>query len=228
MEKIKLLFVEDDVAFSFIVKESLELTGTYLVKTAINGREGLETFYSFHPDIIVADIEMPVMNGMRMVYEIRKKHTEIPIMFATGHTKAKDVLDGYNLNVDNFIKKPYLPEELNAHIQAVLKRFGYITGKIENIRFGDFVFNIDQQFLQYNNTKLNLTIRGTKVLYKLCKNQGTVVNRKELLNELWGDCSFFSSRSLDVYVNKLRKYLSLDPKISIVNIRGKGLVLNIA
>ena len=229
MEKIKLLFVEDDTSFAFIVKGSLELTGIYQVQTAFNGKEGLNAYYSFNPDVIVSDIEMPEIDGMEMVSQIRKVNEAVPILFATGYTNAQYVLDGYKLNVDNFIKKPFLPEELNAHIQAVLKRFRISSNldNTDNIYLGNYVFNTDKQYLQYNNTKHKLTARETKVLYKLYENRGNVVKRGELLEELWGMNDFFTSRSLDVYINSLRKYLSLDSKISIETIRGKGLVLNI-
>lgn len=230
MKKIKLLLVEDDTSFAFVVKGSLELTGIYEVQTAINGKEGLDAYYSYNPDVIVADIEMPVLNGMEMVSQIRRIDENIPILFATGYTNAKYVLDGYKLNVDNFIKKPFLPEELNAHIQAILKRSRIWSNLSDacNFYLGDYIFNADKQYLQYKNTKHKLTPRETKVLFKLYENRGSVVERGELLEELWGMNDFFSSRSLDVYINSLRKYLSLDPKIGIETIRGKGLILNMA
>ena len=230
MEKIKLLFVEDDTSFAFVVKGSLELTGNYEIETAINGQEGIAAYHSFNPNVIVADIDMPVMNGMEMISQIRKIDEIIPILFATGYTNAKHVLDGYKLNVDNFIKKPFLPEELDAHIQAVLKRsrMSLNNSSAENIYIGDYVFNTDRQYLQHKDKKHKLSVRGTKILYKLYENRGNVVLRSELLQELWGTSDFFTSRSLDVYINTLRKYLSLDPKISIETIRGKGLVLHIS
>lgn len=230
MEKIKLLFVEDDISFAFIVKGCLELTGIYQVQTASNGKEGLDAYYSFSPDVIVADIEMPVLDGMEMISLIRKTNESIPILFASGYTNAQYVLDGYKLNVDNFIKKPFLPEELGAHIQAVLKRTRMFSSvnTPKNLYLGDTVFNTDKQYLQYKDTKHKLSIRETEILGKLYENQGNVVKRDELLKELWGTSDFFTSRSLDVYINSLRKYLSLDPKVTIETIRGKGLVLNIA
>jgi DNA-binding response OmpR family regulator len=229
MGKIKLLFVEDDVSFVYVIKGCLELTGMYDVLTALNGKEGLEAYYSLNPDVIVADIEMPVMDGMEMVSQIRKTNEGIPILFATGYTNARYVLDGYKLNADNFIKKPFLPEELDAHIQAVLKRTRMLLNMNDTtiIYIGDWVFNTEKQYLQYKNTKQKLTARETKVLYKLFENRGNVVRRNELLEELWGMNDFFTSRSLDVYINSLRKHLSRDPKVSIETIRGKGLVLNI-
>jgi len=228
MERIKLLFVEDDTSFAFIVKGSLELTGIYRVQTAFNGKEGLDAYYSFNPDVIVADIEMPVLDGMEMVSQIRKADEVIPILFATGHTNAQYVLAGYKLNVDNFIKKPFLPEELNAHIQAVLKRSRILLNTDNaDIYLGNYVFNREKQYLQYNDTKYKLTARETDILYNLYENKGNVVKRNELLKKLWGLSDFFTSRCLDVYINSLRKYLSLDPKVNIETIRGKGLVLNI-
>jgi len=230
MENIKLLYVEDDTSFAFVVKGSLELTGIYRIQVAGNGKEGLAAYHSFNPDIVVADIEMPVMTGMEMVSEIRKTDKTIPIMFATGYTNAQYVLDGYKLGVDNFIKKPYLPEELNAHIQAVLKRSHILFNEnnINAIHLGNYIFNMNNRSLQCKNTKYKLTARGTKILYKLYENKGCVVNRSDLLEDLWGMSDFFTSRSLDVYVTVLRKYLSLDPTIKIETIRSKGLVLSIA
>jgi len=229
MEKIKLLFAEDDASFAFIVKESLELTGIYQVQTAVNGKEGLDAYLSFNPDVIVADIEMPVVNGMEMVSQIRKLNEAIPILFATGYTNTQYVLDGYKLNVDNFIKKPYLPEELNAHIQAVLKRSRIaVTGCVEStVYLGNLTFNTDKLYLQCNNIKYKLPPREADILYRLFENKGNVVQRKELLEMLWGTNDFFTSRNLDVSIYSLRKHLSLDPNVSIETIRGKGLVLNI-
>jgi len=231
MEKIKLLFVEDDASFAFIVKGSLELTGIYEVQTSFNGKEGLDDYHSFNPDVVVADIEMPVLDGMEMVAQIREINGIIPILFASGYTNAQYVLDGYKLNVDNFIKKPFLPEELDVHIQAVLKRsrpLSNVNNNNDNIYIGNYIFNMDKQYLQYKDIKQKLTALEAEVLYKLYENKGNVVKRSKLLEELWGISDFFTSRRLDVYVNSLRKYLSLAPEINIETIRGKGLVLNIA
>jgi DNA-binding response OmpR family regulator len=229
MGKIKLLFVEDDTSFAFIVKGSLELTDVYQVQTAFNGKEGLEAYYSFDPDVIVADIDMPVLDGMDMISQIRKTNELIPVLFITGHTGAQYVINGYKLKVDNFIKKPFLPEELDVHIQAVLKR----TRMFQNLNnfgevyLGNTVFNMDKQYLTYQNIKRKLTARETKILHKLYERKGNVVNREELLKEFWGLSDFFTSRCLDVFINLLRKHLSPDPNINIETIRGKGLVLNI-
>jgi DNA-binding response OmpR family regulator len=230
MTKIKLLFVEDDASFAFVVKGSLELNGNYEVQTASNGKEGLELYEKFNPDVIVADIEMPILNGMEMIRRIRKKDVFIPILFATGRTSAQDVLDGYKLNVDNFIKKPFLPEELNVHIQAILKRLQTaIVIHSDNViaPLGEYFFDVDNQILQRKNESHKLTGRETKILWKLYEQKGFLVKREAILEELWGINDFFTSRSLDVFIATLRKCLSSDPKVRIETIRGKGLSLKI-
>jgi DNA-binding response OmpR family regulator len=228
MDKVKLLFVEDDASFAFVIKGSLELSGLYQVYTASDGKEGLDAYDTFQPDVIVSDIEMPVLNGMEMIRKIRQKDQYTPILFATGRTNAQDVLDGYKLNVDNFIKKPFLPEELSAHIQAILKRTRNalaIFNQKELITMGEYVFNVDRQLLQWKNEIFKLTNRETQVLWKLYEQKGELVKRENLLEELWGINDFFTSRSLDVFIASLRKYLSNDPKIFIETVRGKGLKL---
>ncbi|MDR1631580.1 MAG: response regulator transcription factor [Dysgonamonadaceae bacterium] len=230
MDKIKLLFVEDDAAFSYIVKTSLELTEKYEVQTAFDGKEGLEMYFAFDPDVVVADIEMPVLDGMDMVKKIRDESELIPILLATGQTNVQNVLKGYNLNVDNFIKKPYIPEELDAHIQAILRRINHSSTNDEQenvIRFGKYIFNVYKQTLQYKEIKHKLSVRETQILERLYKQRGKLVLRKQLLEELWEANNYFTSRSLDVFVNKLRKLLSDDPAIKIETVWGKGLLLSI-
>jgi DNA-binding response OmpR family regulator len=230
MAEFKLLFVEDDANFSYIIKNSLELTGNYEIQTAANGQEGLETYYIFNPDVIVADIEMPVLDGMAMVDKIRSIDRLIPILLASGQSKAQNVLKGYDLKVDNFIKKPYIPEELDAHIQAVMRRTNAILYTLENkriIHIGEYIFNADKQILHYKNDTCKLSGRETLILTKLCENKGKLILREEILEEIWNVNDFFTSRSLDVFINTLRKRLARDPRVKIETIRGKGFILNI-
>ena len=230
MDRIKLLFVEDDAAFSYIVKNSLELTGKYEVQTASNGKEGREMYDAFEPDVIVADIGMPVLDGMEMVREIRERDKSVPVLLATGRTDGRDTVKGYELNVDNFIKKPYIPEELDAHIQAILRRTGnsltvYRKGKA--VRLGEYLFNADKRILQYKGDKHRLTDRETRILEILYSRKGELVLRKYLLEKLWNMDDIYTSRSLSVFVSRLRRCLSFDPAIEIETVRGEGLVLSI-
>lgn len=225
MKKIKLLFVEDDTSFAFVVKGSLELTGEYEIYAASNGKEGLELFNTTSPDIIVSDIEMGEMDGMEMVKLIRDANSDIPILFATGRTSPQDVLKGYELNVDNFIKKPYLPDELNAHIKAILKRVQKQSSQsISEIRIGEYSFDINTHLLTKENSR-KLTQREAAILLLLHERKGEVVKRDEILEKFWGRNDFFTSRSLDVFINSLRKYLSEDHTIEIQTVRGEGLKL---
>jgi DNA-binding response OmpR family regulator len=231
MSKTKLLFVEDDAMFLYIVKSSLELSGKYEIQTASNGKEGLEMYRSFNPDVIVADIEMPILDGMEMIRKIRDRNESIPILLATGQTNVQNLLRGYELHADNFIKKPYIPEELDAHIQAILRRVNKssaIHEKKEIVCMGEYIFNTDKQILQYKSTIRKLTDTESRILEKLYEQKGNLIVRKNLLEELWGKSDFFTSRSLDVFINKLRKYLLNDPKIKIETVRKRGFMLIIS
>jgi len=230
MSKTKLLFVEDDTTFSYIIKNSLELSEEYEIQTASNGKEGLEMYRTFSPDVIVADIEMPVLDGLEMVKKIREKNESIPILLATGQTNVQNVLKGYKLNIDNFIKKPYIPEELDAHIQAILRRIKnslLIHAKKDLILIGEYIFNADKQILQYKNIIHKLTTRESQILEKLYEQKGKLITRDSILEGLWGANDFFTSRSLDVFINRLRKRLSRDLNIKIETVRGKGFLLSV-
>ncbi len=220
---IRLLLVEDDPSFAFIVKGSLELTGKYEVSHAVNGKKGIDIYHEWAPDIIVSDIEMPEMSGSEMVKEIRRMDQRIPIFFATGRTSAKDLLDGFNVGVDNYIRKPYLPEELNAHILAVLKR-REIGSPVDQriIPLGEYWFNVTDRILQWQREKISLTLKETNILLALYQRKGQIVNRDDILAENWGDPAYRNPRSLDVFISRLRKYLENDPNIEIRNIRGSG------
>lgn len=223
---IKLLLVEDDVNLSYMIKGGLEdMIGGYEVAHALNGEDGVKAWKQFQPDIIVSDVEMPVMDGFSMVKLIREKDNDIPIVFATAKKSPKDVTIGYSLGVDNYIKKPFLPEELDAHIQAVLrlqnKRRTHETIYI----LGKFRFDPKHLNLSDASSKRDLTTRETQILQMLCENKGEIVPRGEILNRLWKTNDFYSSRSLDVFVKKLRNYLAADSSIEIQTVKGIGLRL---
>lgn len=231
MNKIKLLLVEDDESLAFIIKGSLELTGHYDVYTAVNGKEGVEAYGTFKPDVIVSDIEMPEMCGQELVSLIRQKDRQIPILLATARTSSQDVIQGYNLGADNYIKKPYLVEELDAQIQAILRR----TLPIEQVTpdnsdiypIGLYKLHLKHRYLQLNDKHTKLTEREVLILWMLYDQKGEIVKRDDILMQFWGGSNFYVSRSLDVFIRNLRKYLSDDPSIQIETIRGKGFKLSI-
>lgn len=228
---IKLLLVEDDTNLSYIVHSGLqEIIGGYEVITAFNGKEGLEAWREHHPDIIISDIDMPVMDGFEMVRLIRETDGDTPILFASALTSPKDVRKGYDIGVNNYVKKPFIPDELDAHLHAILKMKEGTKSRDESgiCRFGKYVLDAKQAFLLNNESgnKTTLTVREALLLQLLAQNKGEVVNRETILNRFWNtDDDYFASRSLDVFITKLRKLFANDPQIDIVTKRGIGLSL---
>ena len=172
---IKLLLVEDDSTFSYIVKNELqEIIGGYEVITATNGAEGLKAWKEYHPDIIISDIDMPVMNGYQMVERIREMDGDIPILFTSALTSPKDVKEGYKLGVNNYVKKPFVPDELDAHIHAILKMKAGVKLRNENEHYALGRFTLDAKHATLHNNEngenKTLTVREAQILQLLCEN----------------------------------------------------------
>ena len=210
------------------------MIGGYEVVSVANGKDGLDMLINENFDVIVSDVEMPVMDGVTMVQHIRKNHPSLAIIFITGLTTARDVINGYQAGADFYIKKPFLPEELDAHIQAVL-RMRHNTqaespaGNDEDTIFtiGKYSFDPTQNLLIFENEQHNLTAKESKILEMLCREKGKVVSRENILNEIWGNSDFYSSRSLDVFITKLRKYLSKDTDVSLNVLKGVGICIKV-
>ncbi len=231
----KVLLVEDDKNLSFILKSSLEqMIGGYDVVSVANGKDGLDILTKENFDVIVSDVEMPIMDGVTMVQHIRKNHPSLAIIFITGLTTARDVINGYQAGADFYIKKPFLPEELDAHIQAVLrmKHNTQVESPTDNdedtiFTIGKYSFDPTQNLLIFENEQHNLTAKESKILEMLCREKGKIVSRENILNGIWGNSDFYSSRSLDVFITKLRKYLSKDTDISLNVLKGVGICLKV-
>ncbi|HJA87220.1 MAG TPA: response regulator transcription factor [Candidatus Parabacteroides intestinavium] len=226
----RVLLVEDDKNLCFILKSSLEqMIGGYEVEAASNGKEGLEKLAAGKFDVIVSDVEMPVMDGMTMVRHIREHHPGVAIIFITGLTTARDVINGYQSGADFYIKKPFLPEELDAHIQAVLKVKQSVlmpeTEEKDAYPIGNYTFIPSQHLLLYGEERQSLTSKEAKVLEMLCREMGQIVSREEILTAIWQTADFYSSRSLDVFITKLRKYLAKDPAVFVKVQKGVGIGL---
>jgi len=225
----KLLLIEDDKDWAYILKDSLEeIIGGYKVSVAANGKEGLSLLNTTCPDIIVSDIKMPVMNGIDMVKTIRQTDREILIVFATGKTSAKDVEAGYEAGVNNYIKKPFLPEELDAHIKALMNLRNETKVRIKNSlhTIGKYRFDPKNHFLLYDSEKQMLSVREAQILELLIENKGEIVKRNDILLKFWYFSDTYTSRCLDVFVTRIRGYLSKDRSIRITNIKSVGLVLD--
>lgn len=228
---IKLLVVEDDRNFGFIIQSALEeIIGGYEVTVAENGKLGLEQWKENTFDAIVSDIEMPVMDGYEMVRRIREIDGDTPILFTSGLVSPKDVVKGYELGVNNYIKKPFLPDELDAHIQALLKMKQGGKSKDESYcyRIGkDYSLDAAHATLKHSSGSCKiLTQREAGLLQMLCENKGNVVRREAILDKFWNtEDDFFASRSLDVFVTRIRKFFSEDPSVAIKTVKGVGLML---
>jgi DNA-binding response OmpR family regulator len=231
---IKLLLVEDDDACAYAVQGGLELLNVYEVRCAANGREALALYDSFHPDVVVSDVQMPEMNGFELARTIRENDKKVIILLATGLTSPKDLREGYHVGIDEYVKKPFIAEELHYRIQAIIKRSqnNRVTESKpdDNIRYitiGRYIFDPENETLSLNNrVTQKLTSREAQLLLLLLKNKNHLVHRRDILQQFWpAEDPVFSSRSLDVFISKLRKYLSEDQSVKIVNERGKGLRL---
>ena len=229
MEEIKLLLVEDNHNFRKVTKDNLEMMGKYEVFEAANGLEGYNAYKSFAPDVIVTDVDMPVMSGLEMIEKIKNEDPDIPILITSGLSGPRDIARGYNLKIDNYIDKPFSTIELNYKIEAILRRVvrpeRNSTEENKIYTIGSFMFDPQSHFLIREDKKTNLTPLGSQILQLLCENKGKIVKRKDILIKFWEDDDSFKSRSLDVIISKLRKCLSEDKSIEIENVRKEGLKL---
>lgn len=220
-EKIKVLFAEDEPALAQIVKESLE-TRNFTVVPARDGNEALLKYREYAPHILVLDVMMPKKDGFTLAKEIRQVDKDIPILFLTAKSQPADVVEGFGIGGNDYLKKPFSMEELIVRIQNLLDR-KKLPKRTEIIEIGEYVFNFPKQALVYQDGEEELlTHRETHLLYHLCKNRNEVMDRSFILKKLWGDDDFFNARSMDVFISKLRKKLKKDKNIQIVNVRGYG------
>ncbi|MBW8686056.1 response regulator transcription factor [Chitinophaga rhizophila] len=222
----KVLLIEDEWQLGQIVKDSLEMRGFEMLYAA-DGKEGLRLYQEHKPDVVVLDIMMPNMDGFTVTTEIRKQDKTTPIIFLTAKSQTTDVVKGFELGGNDYLKKPFSMDELIVRIKALLQRFkeasgGGTMGSQDEIHIGQYVFNYTKQTLTRNNTTEFLSHREAEILRRLSENLNQVMERKTVLLDLWGDDSFFNARSMDVFITKLRRYLKDDPRVQIVNIRGVG------
>lgn len=222
MSGINILYAEDELFLGKIVKESLESRG-YHVAMEADGGKVTDLFKKTAPDICVLDIMLPNKDGFTIADEIRELDKEVPIIFLTAKTQTEDVVKGFNLGGNDYIRKPFSMEELIARIQNLLRL--KITGTTDNtdvFLIGKYSFQNNRQTLSVNKDEKKLSFRESQLLKLLCENRDKIIDRKDILNLLWGSDSFFNSRNLDVYITKLRSYLKEDPSIEIITIKGIG------
>lgn len=221
----KLLLIEDDTSLGYILKEYLQMHD-FQVDWAKDGVEGLEIFNDGSFDLCILDVMMPKKDGYQLAEEIKNGSPHTPIIFLTAKSLKIDKLKGFKLGADDYIVKPIDEEELIARIQAVLRRTGNLKAPRKEVYLiGGYAFNARNQELTFAEAHIHLTQKESKILELLAENMDDLVERDVILNALWGDNSYFNRRSMDVFISKLRKYLSQDPAIYITNVHGKGYIL---
>ena len=223
MNPVKVLYVEDELFLGKIVRESLESRGFEVIMEG-DGARVTELFKKTKPDICVLDVMLPNKDGFTIADEIRQLDEEVPIIFLTAKTQTEDVVKGFTLGGNDYIRKPFSMEELIVRIQNLLRNKAEAPQKINGgiATMGKFSFQINRQLLTIGKEERKLSFRESELLKLLYENRDKIIDRRDILNLLWGNDSFFNSRNLDVYITKLRSYLKEDPSLEIITIKGVG------
>jgi DNA-binding response OmpR family regulator len=222
MSKPKILYVEDEIFLAKIVTETLQSRGFEVVLES-DGAKVMNKYEITKPDVCILDVMLPNKDGFSIADEIRERDAGVPIIFLTAKSEVGDVVNGFRLGGSDYIRKPFSMEELIVRIENVLKKTTF-TGEVlaEEVIMGNFTFNTKRQVLSINGEDKKLSYRESELLKLLYENRDKIVERKEILNLLWGSDSFFNSRNLDVYITKIRNYLRNDPSLEVLTIKGIG------
>ena len=216
-----ILLVEDEPALGMIVQDSLAVRG-FRVRYAADGQQGLELFREECPDIVVADVMMPRLDGFSLAEIIRRENPLVPIIFLTARSQPADVVRGFELGANDYLKKPFSMDELIVRIRARLGQPAAAPAPSGVLPLGQYQFDHPKQRLHRQGQEQPLTHREAELLKRLHDQRNQVLERTTVLRELWGDDNFFNGRSLDVFITRLRRYLKDDPQVQIVNVRGIG------
>lgn len=213
--------VEDDASLAFVIKDNLCLH-KYEVVHCDNGQDALEAFAKESFDLCLLDVMLPKMDGFTLAENIRADNNKVPILFLTAKAMQEDRLEGFKRGGDDYITKPFSMEELVFRIEVFLRRTGKQDIVQQEYQIGEYTFNYDDLSLSHHAEKKHLTQKEAQILKFLCNNKNRVVKREEILIEVWGEDDYFLGRSLDVFISKLRKYLSKDERVNIFNRHGVG------
>ncbi len=226
----KILLVEDDTNLAYVIKDNLEING-YEVCHCEDGEIAWQTFLQQSFDVCVLDIMLPKKDGISLAEGIRQQNEIIPIIFLTAKGMKEDKIAGFKVGADDYMTKPFSIEELVLRIEVCLR---HTKGKQpstsqqeKGYAIGQYLFDYANLTLIFADEKLLLTQKEAEVLQLFCLNKGKVLKREDILQPIWGNDSYFSGRSLDVFISKIRKYLQKDPKIEIVNLHGVGFKLEV-
>lgn len=227
--KGRILLVEDDKNLGIVISDFLEMSD-YQVVHMENGQDGLHEFLKGSYDLVLLDIMLPLIDGFTVAEEIRKHNCEVPIVFMTARVMKEDRIRGFRIGADDYISKPFSTEELKLRINAILRRVNNrpeISVKSAQYQLGNYTFDFPNHLLSHASGHKRLTKREAELLHLLCLNKNQILRRDVALKTIWGEDDYFMGRSMDVYITKLRKMLSEDPAVSIVNIHNTGFKLEV-
>ncbi|MEO0340437.1 MAG: response regulator transcription factor [Bacteroidota bacterium] len=227
MQHPQLLLIEDDLSFGYILKEYLALK-SYKLDWAKTGTEGLKLIEQNNYQLCILDIMLPDTDGFAIAQTIRSKFPELPFIFLSARGMKVDKLKGYQLGCDDYITKPIDEELLLVKIQVILKRTQTPTITVKDrYLIGQFLFEPEKQRLSIAEATIQLSKKENALLLALAQKEGQLTERKIILRDIWGSTDEFSRKSMDVFISKLRKYLKKDPSIQILNVHGKGFILEV-
>ena len=224
-----ILLLEDDPNLGKVIAEHLRLNG-YQVRLCVDGEDGSEAYAHERFDLLLVDVMMPKKDGFTFVREVRERDAQTPIIFLTAKSLPEDRIEGFKIGCDDYVTKPFSIEELQLRIQAALRRAAPDLEDRERTSFtlGSYSFDSERRMLCHDNGERRLTPKESDLLRLLCLHEGRTLPREVALREIWGDDGYFTGRSMDVFVSKIRKYLKEDPSIEILSVHGKGLRLTLA
>jgi DNA-binding response OmpR family regulator len=221
---VKIFLVEDDLSFGSVLKSYLEIND-YSVEWVDDGKYALDHFRKGLFQICILDIMLPHVDGFTIANEIRQINNEVPIIFLTAKKLKEDVLKGYGVGGDDYVTKPFDTDILLAKIKAILSRRDFQSGTRDIFEIGKFIFNAKLRTLTIGDMENKLSPKEAQLLELLAVNPNTLISREMALKKIWGSDDYFTARSMDVYITKLRKLLSEDPTLNIKNIHGAGFQL---
>jgi DNA-binding response OmpR family regulator len=227
-EDVKILLCEDDENLGMLLREYLEAKG-FEADLCVDGEEGYDAFCSNKYDLCILDVMMPKMDGFTLASKIRELNADVPFIFLTAKTLIEDIRSGFEIGADDYITKPFRMDVVVLRIEAILRRVRGKLNKNEVVRsIGKYTYDTQKQVLTIGDEEKKLTTKEAELLTLLSNKVNELLPREYALKAIWIDDNYFNARSMDVYITELRKHLSLDPNVEILNVHGKGYKLVIS
>ncbi|MEX0968143.1 MAG: response regulator transcription factor [Bacteroidia bacterium] len=222
MTKTKILLVDDDENLTFLLNENL-MTAGYEATICRDGESGLRSFRAELFQLCILDVMMPKMDGFTLAKQIRKQDHHIPVIFLTAKNMIDDKLKGFDLGADDYMTKPFSFHELLCRIKAVLSRTGVSENSYHwDSRMGNLIFNYNMRSLKNGSKEKKLSAKEAELLQVFQENKNRLISRQQILKRVWGDDDFFTSKSMDVYLTRIRKLIKDDPSLELLNVHGVG------